>query len=89
MRSFRPLTLFAAGAWLLSAAPATAHRWYPAWCCNENDCRELDPDTGETKFATSYEDHLKNVEEYREWLRSHGESTDAADSAAETGGADG
>jgi UPF0755 protein len=49
----------------------------------------VDPDTGETKFATSYEDHLKNVEEYREWLRSHGESTDAADSAAETGGADG
>jgi hypothetical protein len=48
MRSFRPLALFAAGAWLLSAAPATAHRWYPAWCCNENDCRELDPDKGET-----------------------------------------
>ena len=31
----------------------------------------VDPDTGETRFAETYEEHLENVEEYREWLRSH------------------
>ncbi|HLS33959.1 MAG TPA: endolytic transglycosylase MltG [Brevibacterium sp.] len=30
----------------------------------------VDPDTGETRFAETYEEHLENVEEYREWLRS-------------------
>lgn len=29
----------------------------------------VDPDTGETKFAETYEEHLDNVEEYRAWLR--------------------
>ncbi len=29
------------------------------------------PDTGETKFADNYEDHKKNVEIYRKWLREH------------------
>ncbi|RBP61573.1 UPF0755 protein [Brevibacterium sanguinis] len=29
------------------------------------------PDTGETKFAETYEEHRKNVEVYREWLREH------------------
>lgn len=27
------------------------------------------PDTGETKFADTYSEHQKNVEEYRKWLR--------------------
>ncbi|WP_433913738.1 endolytic transglycosylase MltG [Brevibacterium litoralis] len=27
------------------------------------------PDTGETKFARTYEDHMDNVTEYREWLK--------------------
>ncbi|RAG60583.1 ABC transporter substrate-binding protein, partial [Burkholderia multivorans] len=27
------------------------------------------PDTGETKFADTYAEHQKNVEEYRAWLR--------------------
>ncbi|MDN5636447.1 MAG: endolytic transglycosylase MltG [Brevibacterium sp.] len=31
------------------------------------------PDTGETKFAKTYEEHKKNVEIYREWLKQHGE----------------
>lgn len=30
----------------------------------------VDPDTGETRFAETYDEHLENVEEYREWLRS-------------------
>lgn len=29
----------------------------------------VDPDTGETRFAETYEGHLENVEQYREWLR--------------------
>ncbi|MDN6528339.1 MAG: endolytic transglycosylase MltG, partial [Brevibacterium sp.] len=31
------------------------------------------PDTGETKFATTYKEHQKNVEIYRKWLKQHGE----------------
>ncbi|UVI34514.1 endolytic transglycosylase MltG [Brevibacterium spongiae] len=29
------------------------------------------PDTGETKFAKTYEEHQKNVEIYRKWLKEH------------------
>ena len=29
----------------------------------------VDPDTGETRFAETYDEHLENVEEYRAWLR--------------------
>lgn len=29
------------------------------------------PDTGETKFANSYDEHQKNVEIYRKWLKEH------------------
>jgi UPF0755 protein len=29
------------------------------------------PDTGETKFADNYDDHQKNVEIYRKWLKEH------------------
>ncbi|MBM6592122.1 endolytic transglycosylase MltG [Brevibacterium sp. RIT 803] len=32
------------------------------------------PDTGETKFADTYDEHRKNVEIYRKWLREHGEA---------------
>ena len=31
------------------------------------------PDTGETKFAKTYDEHQKNVEIYRKWLKDHGE----------------
>ncbi len=37
----------------------------------------VDPDTGETRFAETYEDHLENVEEYREWLRGRSDRGDA------------
>ena len=30
------------------------------------------PDTGETKFADTYDEHQKNVEIYRKWLKKHG-----------------
>jgi UPF0755 protein len=29
------------------------------------------PDTGETKFANTYDEHQKNVEIYRKWLKEH------------------
>ncbi|TSI17890.1 endolytic transglycosylase MltG [Brevibacterium aurantiacum] len=32
------------------------------------------PDTGETKFADTYDEHRKNVEIYRKWLKEHGEA---------------
>lgn len=31
----------------------------------------VNPDTGETKFAVTDEEHARNVEELREWLRDH------------------
>lgn len=31
------------------------------------------PDTGETKFAETYDEHQKNVEIYRKWLKEHSE----------------
>lgn len=31
----------------------------------------VNPDTGETKYAETYDEHQKNVEEYRAWLREH------------------
>lgn len=37
----------------------------------------VDPDTGETRFAETYEEHLENVEQYREWLRGRSAGGDA------------
>jgi UPF0755 protein len=31
----------------------------------------VNPDTGETKFATTFPEHERNVEEFRTWLREH------------------
>lgn len=44
----------------------------------------VDPDTGETRFADTYAEHLENVEEYREWLRDRSAGGDGGDE--ETGG---
>jgi UPF0755 protein len=44
------------------SAPSTDNRYFVT----------VNPDTGETKFAVTYEEHQVNVEEYREWLRSRG-----------------
>lgn len=33
---------------LLIGSQALAHSWYPAWCCNDHDCRELVAAKGET-----------------------------------------
>jgi hypothetical protein len=38
---------------VLFAAPALAHSWYPAWCCNDHDCRELTEAKGETVTETA------------------------------------
>lgn len=37
----------------------------------------VDPDTGETRFAETYEEHLENVETYREWLRERSGGADS------------
>jgi hypothetical protein len=44
----RLLLVAVLGACALGASAARAHRWYPTWCCNDNDCRELDESKGET-----------------------------------------
>lgn len=33
----------------------------------------VNPDTGETKYADTYSEHEKNVEEYQKWLRENGD----------------
>ncbi|WP_243372792.1 hypothetical protein [Microvirga solisilvae] len=45
-------TRIAAAVLFLSAAQAMAHSWYPAWCCDDHDCRELIAAKGETVFET-------------------------------------
>jgi hypothetical protein len=35
------------------AGPGFAHDWYPAWCCDEHDCRELIEARGETVTETA------------------------------------
>ncbi len=39
MASVRTLAIVAMACVL--AGPAIAHDWYPVWCCDEHDCREL------------------------------------------------
>jgi hypothetical protein len=41
-----------AAAALLVGTQALAHSWYPAWCCNDHDCRELVATKGETVIET-------------------------------------
>ena len=41
-----------AAGWLLGG-PALAHSWYPVWCCNDHDCRELIEARGETVTETA------------------------------------
>lgn len=36
----------------------------------------VDPTSGETKFAATYNEHLVNVEEFRSWLRENSETED-------------
>jgi hypothetical protein len=38
---------------LLGIAPASAHDWYPAWCCSDRDCRSLAEEKGETVVETA------------------------------------
>lgn len=46
--SCRAVTRALAAAGLLGATGALAHDWYPAWCCNDRDCRALVEEKGET-----------------------------------------
>lgn len=43
----------------------------------------VNPDTGETKYAETYADHQKNVEEYRVWLREHRKNNPSDDAGGE------
>jgi hypothetical protein len=47
-RHIAPKILAAALAWLLGTCPASAHDWYPPWCCSDKDCRALFEELGET-----------------------------------------
>jgi hypothetical protein len=58
-RTFRPIWSIAAAAALLAHPGALAHSWYPAWCCDDQDCRELTGTKGETVIETE--------EGYRLW----------------------
>ena len=37
----------------------------------EEELLLVDPDTGETRFTASYEEHLANQALYRQWLEQH------------------
>ena len=58
MSSLKAVVLLAAGGCLFGATAAPAHRWYPTWCCNDNDCRELDEGRGETVLEAADGWHL-------------------------------
>lgn len=48
----RPVPAIVAAAVFLAATQALAHGWYPAWCCDDHDCRELIATRGETVLET-------------------------------------
>jgi hypothetical protein len=52
MASVKALAIVAI-ACALGGMSSYAHDWYPAWCCDEHDCRELIEARGETVTETS------------------------------------
>jgi hypothetical protein len=48
----RRIRILAATTVLFAGSQAMAHSWYPAWCCNDQDCRELIAARGETVLET-------------------------------------
>jgi hypothetical protein len=58
-RASRKIGTIVAAAALLAGPQALAHSWYPGWCCNDHDCRELVAGKGETVVETG--------EGYRLW----------------------
>ena len=58
-RWFRAVLLVAsAGALILDPSLTSAHDWYPAWCCGDNDCRALSEENGETALEAPDGWHL-------------------------------
>lgn len=51
-RASQPLMAIAFAALILAETRVLAHGWYPAWCCNDQDCRELVAARGETVLET-------------------------------------
>ncbi|MCG7392292.1 hypothetical protein MHY87_05180 [Microvirga sp. ACRRW] len=58
-RVSRPIPAIAAVTAFLLASQAMAHSWYPFWCCDDHDCREL--------FATKGETVTETKDGYRLW----------------------
>jgi hypothetical protein len=51
----RTARVIAGATLLLFSAPSSwAHDWYPAWCCNDKDCRELSEERGETVLEVPF-----------------------------------
>ncbi len=57
-RSCAILTALPAVIWLLAASTVMAHDWYPEWCCNDQDCRALSEEKGETAMEAADGWHL-------------------------------
>jgi len=51
-RASRSLQAAAFAAMILAGTRTLAHSWYPAWCCNDQDCHELLAARGETVLET-------------------------------------
>jgi len=51
-RAHRSFWIGVAALAFLGVSQAQAHRWYPAWCCSDHDCRELTAALGETVTET-------------------------------------
>lgn len=58
-RGTRWIRNIAVTAALVAGSEALAHSWYPAWCCDNQDCREL--------FAAKGETVQETAEGYRLW----------------------
>jgi hypothetical protein len=54
MAGCTPRLLTGAALLLSGMIAARAHDWYPVWCCNDQDCRALSEDRGETVLEIPY-----------------------------------
>lgn len=55
---FRFALIVGLGDGLLTGSVATAHEWYPSWCCSDRDCRALSEERGETALEAPDGWHL-------------------------------
>lgn len=55
---------------MLGASKAVSHSWYDPWCCNDSDCRPVEPD--EVRALT-------DGYHYREWVIPYPQARVSAD----------